>query len=184
MLLVRGRGGVVERLAEREAERGRSPVDHRRGERQRVDVDAALVHLLDAFGHHDKSFVERVGDALRLEVVLAVFPLQGSALLRAVLLEQADPFFRVPVGVDVDGLHLAIVAAPIRIRGGMRGHFTLLLGGVLLCGTAAADDQFGAIAYSSEARVYGLSRDRNTPGDAETGAPALCSARAGGCGAV
>jgi serine/threonine-protein kinase len=52
---------------------------------------------------------------------------------------------------------------------------------LVAAGTAAAADQFGAIAYSAEAWVYGLSRDRSSRDDAEKVAMSLCSARAAGC---
>jgi len=59
----------------------------------------------------------------------------------------------------------------------MRGHFTLLLAGVLLAaGTAAAEDRFGAIAYSVQARSYGVSIDRGSKTEAEQVALKLCGA--------
>src|SRR5438132_1478962 len=55
MLPVRGGRRVVERLAQRDAESRRSPIHHRRGERERVHVDAALVHRAYALVDHHES---------------------------------------------------------------------------------------------------------------------------------
>ena len=88
-LLVRGGGGVVEGLAKRQTEARRRPVDHRRGERERMDVDPRLsMALTRSFRDHHEALVEGIGDVLRLEEVLAVPALEGGALLRAVLLEE------------------------------------------------------------------------------------------------
>src|SRR5256885_3411863 len=62
------RRGVIERLAEREAERARSPVDHRRREREGVHVDLALVHRFNTLVDDDealRSEERRVGKECR-----------------------------------------------------------------------------------------------------------------------
>src|SRR2546427_2852108 len=87
------------------SESGRRPVDHRRGERERVHVDALLVHLFDPGSEFDEALVEGVHQRFCFQAVPACGALEASAFLRAVLLEELQPFLRVPVGVDVDGAH-------------------------------------------------------------------------------
>src|SRR5690349_7107261 len=105
MFAMRGGDRVVERLAEREPERGRGPIDHWCRERERVHIDAPLVHRLHALIHHDESLIESVGNVLYPQEETISGALERGALLRAVLDEQREPLFRVPVGVNVYGAH-------------------------------------------------------------------------------
>src|SRR5207302_708457 len=88
-----------------QAERGRRPVDHRRGEGESVHADALLVHLFDPGGEVDEALVEGVHQLFCFKTVPGCSALEAGAFPRAILLEEPEPFLRVPVGVDVDGAH-------------------------------------------------------------------------------
>ena len=70
-----------------------------------MHINAFLVHCCDSRIQIDEALVEGVDDVLRPQAIALGVAFQLRALLRAVLFEQAQPFHRIPVGVDVNGAH-------------------------------------------------------------------------------
>jgi hypothetical protein len=106
-LLVRQRQLVVVEPAQLHAQFAAGPVRHRLRQRQRVRLDALRVHRLEARVQVHEFRPRRPGHhpaQAELRPLWRVAPFQ--AMRRTLAAEQIEEFPRVPVGVDVDGVHL------------------------------------------------------------------------------
>ena len=99
---VRRRRRVVVRLRERKSESRRRPINHRRGERQRVDIDPLPVHAFEAQAQIDELLVEGVDDSFGANGVAGGGVFEPRAFRGTVALEQFQPVRGIPVGVRID----------------------------------------------------------------------------------
>ena len=70
-----------------------------------MEVDAARVHRLHALVDHNEALVECVGDVLRAQQEANSGTFQRRAFFCAVLGEEREPLFGIPVSVNVYGGH-------------------------------------------------------------------------------
>ena len=116
---MRGSKAVVVDLREFQAERRRRPVDHRGRQRQRVNVHACLVHVLETDFETHISLLKNRRIAREIERDLAArVAAHLGAIRRAFFFEQGDEIRRMPVRVRVDHPHA--VAADAALRGRAR----------------------------------------------------------------